>query len=120
MKEARIRILEIGDRKKGSKEFGYRVMNDVDNKNLDYQNRARLVNGRYLLEETLFDEDGKSPYNQIALLARNQEKADIILYGRAKLAIKKALETLTVKLIDETQMFKKLRKKEEAKYRRKH
>mgnify|MGYP001568291909 CR=1 FL=1 len=49
-------IRETGSRKKNSKEFGYKVLNDVQGyRHLDYENRATRFTGEqyYALEEKI-------------------------------------------------------------------
>jgi len=86
----------------------------LENVEINYENRARLVSGQYLLEERSHISVRSSPF--IAVTAtKGYKKADKILYGLANQAVKKTLEALVPKIIDETQIFEELNGDENSK-----
>lgn len=92
---------------------GYMVLNDVQgHRYLDYENRARLISGNYLLEERNSPGDSSSPFRQVAII-RGGEDIDMALYTLAKKAEKRTLDALIPKVIDETQIFKRLNEKKD-------
>jgi len=111
-----VTITETGTREKNSKEFGYKVYNDVQGyRSLDYRNRAKLINGQYLLEEKNWSGVSSIPFNRITIV-KNQEVADNILYGKVKKAAKKALENLVPILMVDEQILKKIKEKKSKKH----
>ena len=96
--------------RKGSKYFGYDVINNVPGcRGADYQNRAKLIGNQYLLEEKHWPRS-PYPFDEIAVV-RGHKIADKILYEKAKQVAKKALEGISLELIDRTNIFSREQKK---------
>jgi len=109
----KVKISEIGERAKGSTDFGYRVENNVQwCRALDYENRARLVgiSNQYILEEK--NAIGVCTSQFIAkTVTRGYKKADEKLYQMAKQAVKRTLEELVPEVVDKTQIFQAAQEK---------
>lgn len=121
-----VKLIETGERTRGSEEFGYKVVIHLRGKDeIHYQNRATLipVYGRYELEEEI---SGiyRSFYFPTATSVKGKKRADLSLYKRARNLANRIVKIQAEKLQwifaqpelkDETQMFKSLLEKKAMK-----
>jgi len=111
-----IRIRDFGEEFHGDKGFGYIIKYSINhNLSIAYKNRARLLNGQYLLEEVDFLRDKSHSFEQINIV-KSSKKANDNLYQMGIQAARRTLEVLTPKFENDTSIFReKIKKNQQRK-----